>query len=45
MGGYIPGHLGLDSTVVSVYPGKDLYYAARVRAGFVPLRVQRSIAF
>jgi bifunctional non-homologous end joining protein LigD len=36
IGGYIPSHLGLDSIVIGVYRGKDLYYAARVRAGFVP---------
>jgi DNA ligase D-like protein (predicted ligase) len=37
IGGYIPSHLGLDSIVVGVYRGKDLFYSARVRAGFVPL--------
>jgi DNA ligase D-like protein (predicted ligase) len=36
VGGYIPGHLGVDSVVVGFYRGKDLVYAARVRAGFVP---------
>ena len=36
IGGYIPSHLGLDSIVIGVYRGTDLYYAARVRAGFVP---------
>jgi ATP-dependent DNA ligase len=36
IGGYIPSHLGLDSIVVGFYRGNDLYYAARVRAGFVP---------
>ena len=36
IGGYIPSHLGLDSIVIGVYRGKDLYYSARVRAGFVP---------
>jgi DNA ligase D-like protein (predicted ligase) len=36
VGGYIPSHLGLDSIVIGVYRGKELYYAARVRAGFVP---------
>ena len=29
-------NLGVDSIVVGFYKGKDLYYAARVRAGFVP---------
>jgi DNA ligase D-like protein (predicted ligase) len=37
IGGYVPSHLGLDSIVIGVYRGKDLHYAARVRAGFVPL--------
>jgi DNA ligase D-like protein (predicted ligase) len=36
VGGYIPSKLGVDSIVVGFYKGKDLYYAARVRAGFVP---------
>jgi DNA ligase D-like protein (predicted ligase) len=36
IGGYIPSHLGVDSIVVGFYKGQDLYYAARVRAGFVP---------
>jgi ATP-dependent DNA ligase len=36
IGGYIPSHLGLDSIVIGVYSEKDLYYSARVRAGFVP---------
>lgn len=36
VGGYVPSHLGIDSLVVGVYRGKNLYYAARVRAGFVP---------
>jgi DNA ligase D-like protein (predicted ligase) len=37
IGGYVPSHLGIDSIVVGVYRGKELHYAARVRAGFVPL--------
>ena len=37
IGGYVPSHLGLDSIVIGVYRGKELLYAARVRAGFVPL--------
>jgi DNA ligase D-like protein (predicted ligase) len=37
IGGYIPSHLGVDSIAIGVYRGKDLHYAARVRAGFVPL--------
>jgi hypothetical protein len=36
IGGYVPSHLGVDSLVVGFYRGKDLIYAARVRAGFVP---------
>jgi ATP-dependent DNA ligase len=36
IGGYVPSHLGVDSLVVGFYPGKDLIYAARVRAGLVP---------
>ncbi len=36
MGGYIPSNLGLDSLVIGFYRGKDLIYAGRVRAGFVP---------
>jgi ATP-dependent DNA ligase len=35
-GGYVPSHLGIDSLVVGFYRGKDLIYAARVRAGLVP---------
>jgi DNA ligase D-like protein (predicted ligase) len=37
IGGYVPSHLGLDSIVIGVYRDKQLHYAARVRAGFVPL--------
>jgi ATP-dependent DNA ligase len=36
IGGYIPGNLGVDSLVVGFHRGKDLIYAARVRAGLVP---------
>ena len=36
IGGYVPSHLGVDSLVVRFYRGKDLIYAARVRAGLVP---------
>jgi ATP-dependent DNA ligase len=32
-----PSHLGLDSIVIGFYWDKQLRYAARVRAGFVPL--------
>jgi hypothetical protein len=33
----VPSHLGLDSIVIGLYREKELHYAARVRAGFVPL--------
>jgi DNA ligase D-like protein (predicted ligase) len=36
VGGYTPGTLGFDALIVGFYRGKDLYFAARVRAGFVP---------
>ena len=36
VGDYIPNNLGVDSIAVGFYKGKDLCYAARVRAGFVP---------
>jgi bifunctional non-homologous end joining protein LigD len=36
IGGYVPGTHGFDSLVIGFYRGHDLYYAARVRAGFVP---------
>jgi ATP-dependent DNA ligase len=36
IGGYIPGPHGFDSLVIGFYSGRDLRYAARVRAGFVP---------
>jgi DNA ligase D-like protein (predicted ligase) len=36
VGGYIPGTHGFDSLVIGFYQGKELHYAARVRAGFVP---------
>jgi DNA ligase D-like protein (predicted ligase) len=36
VGGYVPSHLGIDSLVVGFYRGKNLIYAARVRAGLVP---------
>jgi bifunctional non-homologous end joining protein LigD len=37
IGGYVPSHLGVDCIVIGVYRDKQLRYAARVRAGFVPL--------
>src|SRR5262249_43911840 len=36
IGGYIPGPHGFDSLIVGYYRGKDLFYVARVRNGFVP---------
>lgn len=36
VGGYVPGSNGVDSLVVGLYEEKELHYAARVRAGFVP---------
>jgi ATP-dependent DNA ligase len=36
IGGYVPSHLGIDSLVLGVYRDKNLYYTARVRAGFIP---------
>ena len=35
VGGYTPGSNGFDALVVGFYRGKDLMFAARVRAGFV----------
>jgi len=36
VGGYTPSHLGLDALIVGFYPGKELHFSARVRAGFMP---------
>jgi DNA ligase D-like protein (predicted ligase) len=36
IGGYTPGTQGFDALIVGFYRGKELIYAARVRAGFVP---------
>jgi bifunctional non-homologous end joining protein LigD len=36
VGGYTPGTQGFDALIVGYYLGKDLMFAARVRAGFVP---------
>jgi ATP-dependent DNA ligase len=36
VGGYTPGGNGFDALIVGFYVGKDLHFAARVRAGFVP---------
>jgi hypothetical protein len=37
IGGHVPSHLGVDSIVIGFYGDKKPRYAARVRAGFVPL--------
>jgi len=37
IGGFMPGPHGVDSIIVGYYRGKDLYYVARVRNGFVPV--------
>jgi bifunctional non-homologous end joining protein LigD len=36
VGGYTPGTHGFDAIIVGFYRGKDLLFAGRVRAGFVP---------
>ena len=36
VGGYTPGGNGFDALIVGFYRGKELIYASRVRAGFVP---------
>jgi ATP-dependent DNA ligase len=36
IGGYTPGSNGFDALIVGFYQGKDLLFASRVRAGFVP---------
>jgi bifunctional non-homologous end joining protein LigD len=36
VGGYTRGSHGFDALVVGFYRGRDLLFAARVRAGFVP---------
>jgi DNA ligase D-like protein (predicted ligase) len=36
VGGYTPATNGFDALIIGFYRGKDLVYAARVRAGFIP---------
>ena len=36
IGGYTPAGKGFDAIIVGFYRGKDLLFASRVRAGFVP---------
>ena len=35
VGGYTPGAHGFDALIIGFYQGKELFFAARVRAGFV----------
>jgi bifunctional non-homologous end joining protein LigD len=42
VGGYRPGPGGIDALVVGYYDGKDLRFAAKVRAGFTP-HVRREV--
>jgi DNA ligase D-like protein (predicted ligase) len=44
IGGYTPGSTGFDAIIVGYYHGKDLMFAARVRAGFVPRTRQEVFA-
>ena len=36
IGGYTPGGNGFDALIIGFYRGKNLLFAARVRAGFIP---------
>jgi DNA ligase D-like protein (predicted ligase) len=36
IGGYTPASNGFDALIIGFYVGRDLMFAARVRAGFVP---------
>lgn len=36
IGGFVPASSNFDSILVGYYRGRDLMYAARIRAGFVP---------
>jgi bifunctional non-homologous end joining protein LigD len=36
IGGYTPGSNGFDALIIGFYRGRELLYAARVRAGFIP---------
>lgn len=42
VGGYRPGPNGIDALVVGYYDGKELRFAAKVRAGFTP-HVRREV--
>jgi DNA ligase D-like protein (predicted ligase) len=37
IGGYIPGHLGVEALIIGFYRGKDLIFSARVRGGLTPV--------
>ncbi|HSE84649.1 MAG TPA: hypothetical protein VLJ79_00345 [Candidatus Binatia bacterium] len=41
IGGYTPGH-PFDALIVGYYEGERLFYAAKVRNGFVP-QVRREV--
>src|SRR5580658_10127002 len=45
IGGYVPSSSTFDSILVGYYEGRNLrYYAARIRAGFVPAHRQQVFA-
>lgn len=44
IGGYTPGSNGFDAIIIGYTQGKDLMFAARVRAGFVPQTRQEVFA-
>ena len=44
VGGYTPGSNGFDALIIGFYRGKDLIFAARVRAGFVPASRRETFA-
>lgn len=44
IGGFTPGSNGFDAIIIGFYEGKDLMFAARVRAGFVPRTRQEVFA-
>lgn len=44
IGGYTPGTHGFDALIIGFYRGKELIYAARVRAGFVPATRRETFA-
>jgi bifunctional non-homologous end joining protein LigD len=44
IGGYTAGTHGIDALIIGFYRGKELIYAARVRAGFVPATRRETFA-